>query len=481
MSSVNASMRGRECTRRAQRARSTTTWVRSRRATRAVGEVPPTTRTTTREVEHGLDPVLRPRGRRRRRTGRGRRRTRITRRATGSGSASNPAASKRTSSSDSDGDLDVDAVRALASSSSRSRRIVSAVRAIEAATPRPWRSSSIGSTSCRIAARRYRRSSFIGSRRGRRCSARQNASTCSRVTSSSGWMFGAPAPPGSIPASPSMPGAAHEVEQHGLGLIVERVALGACAAAPISRRTSFAAFPALPRSPTPRRTRPSPGDPSAARTWTSRPSRSPTPADVGGVGAAVLAQPMVEVEDREPHPEEPPELATSVVHAGTRCRAPPETATSTRSPGATCSCSRDRRRDAASSTRATAGGRRVTAHPTTRAIQRSGSLDLAGPREVPGLRPHEVEPAASRSARRPRRTNRSPASYCATFWSKPIARCTPLLPAADRAPPRERRLQPREIARRRRAATCVHHVGGVALEQRHHRLRACGTARAARA
>src|SRR3954471_10508015 len=198
---------------------------------------------------------------------------RITRAATGSDSASRPAARNRISSPDSPAMSRY--VRPVAChSSSRSRRSVSAVRAIDALTSRPVASSMNGNTSCRIEGRRYRRSSFIGSRRGRRCSAPQNASTSARVTSSSGWIQTLPWPPGSIPARPSMPVPRNRLIKTDSAWS-STVCASASDTAPISRRTSFAALTRTPRAHASTEA-PFGGCSSACRIWSGTPSRSQT-------------------------------------------------------------------------------------------------------------------------------------------------------------------------------------------------------------
>ena len=76
--------------------------------------------------------------------------------------------------------------RALGASSSASARSSAAVWASGSRTGRRSARSSAGIPRSRSALRRNRGSAFVGSTRGRRCSARQQLSTSARVTSSSG-------------------------------------------------------------------------------------------------------------------------------------------------------------------------------------------------------------------------------------------------------------------------------------------------------
>ena len=107
-----------------------------------------------------------------------------------------------------------------------------AVRASDSATPRPVARSISGITLRRTATRRNAGSRFIGSRRGRRPSARQNASVSARRTSSSGRTSrGADGPDAGHGIQAA---AAERGQQHGLGLVVQRVAGRGQARRPVS-------------------------------------------------------------------------------------------------------------------------------------------------------------------------------------------------------------------------------------------------------
>ena len=140
-------------------------------------------------------------------------------------------------------------------------------------------------------------------------------------------------------------------------------------------------------------------------------SRSATRRTYARVGRRVRAEPVVEVEDREPEPEEATERASAVSRQTES--GPPDTITRTRSPGRSMSCSRTvavtRVR-----TRATAGGRRARhgLSRATRATHGPGSADLLERRQVRGCEPDPVEAVHARRARPLRARTTRPASYC---------------------------------------------------------------------
>ena len=397
MSSVKGSMRGRGVY------RSTTTCVRSRRARHAVGEREPATGPTRARDRGCRRSPSRSRCSRRRRA-RGERRARPW-----AGEAAQfrcveaHAGVRRRSTAARRGP------RRARRAARRRHRSSSAVRAIVGITSRP-----VAPSERRAAPRAARR---CAGRRCRRSSRRPGdaaaasgtrASVSARRTSSSGRTR-LPAI-GSIPVSPSSP----QPRTSASSTVSARSSIvwpSAWRSAPIRSATVPAA---ARRSSRAHRSTESPGAgarPRSHHVAVQTVGGGATP-DVGGVGRRAGPEPVIQMEHREPDPEQPAD-AERGSRAGRRSRPRPRptrgSADRARTGRGLARCA-SRARSPAPPPAAGASRR----YPATRAIQRSGSPISPGCGRFPGAAQTRLKPLMpTRSTTSC--TKRSPASYCATF------------------------------------------------------------------
>ena len=263
--------------------------------------------------------------------------------------------------------------------------------------------SSSGSSSWRTRLRRWAGSALDGSSTGSSPSSAHRARVSGRRRPSSGW------PSGRMPARPSRPAPAQQVEQHGLGLVVGGVA---------GEHVGRAARRSGRRGPAPRGS-----DPGATSTRSARnaaPNRGAASSHDVGLGSRARPQPVVDVHGRHlaagrsgQHEEGqrvgPARHRARDGRAAARERAPTEqravNARTARPAGVS----------------PPAAGHDERAGKPTRASQRSGALISARVGRFSG--PSQTRSRARVPADRSTAAmKRSPCSYWASLASSPISR-----------------------------------------------------------
>ena len=285
------------------------------------------------------------------------------------------------------------------SPSTRRRRVAGDRRCARTSGSRrdPVARSIAGIASRRKALRSRLVSAFVGSRRGRRRSDRQNASISSRrhVEQRTHQL----AADRLDPAEPVEPPAADEAHQHRLRVIVHRVAVARAASRRSARPRVPAARDALVASPQLHRVRPA-GCSSGAATWQSEPVARRRDAGRTRRRRRVGPEPVIQVEHREPDPEQAAQPhQRSRADTPNRARPRPR-----RGPGrrARTGRARERSRDALEHPRDRRRPARRAPLPRDAGDPAIRVGDLAGLRQVLARCPDEVEAAHARSDRRPR-------------------------------------------------------------------------------